>query len=218
VPRRRTAAAAPTGASPMRYRRSMATPTSIAVFCGSSAGGRPEYVGAATALGRAMGERGITLVYGGASVGLMGAVADAALAAGGSVVGVIPEALQAREIEHRGLTEIHVVGSMHARKEMMAARAEAFVALPGGLGTLEELFEVWTWAMLGYHRKPCSLLDVGGYYGRLEGFLDHAVAEGFVRPVYREMLVVRDDPHALLDALAAYEPPQVTQWIGPAQR
>jgi uncharacterized protein (TIGR00730 family) len=196
----------------------MVMPRSIAVFCGSSAGARPEYTQAAIALGRAMGERGITLVYGGASIGLMGSVADAALAAGGRVIGVIPEALKSKEIEHRGLTELHVVASMHARKELMAARAEAFVALPGGLGTLEELFEVWTWAMLGYHPKACSLLDVDGYYGRLGAFLDHAVAEGFVRPEYREMLVVRDEPLALLEALADYDPPRVTKWLDAGAR
>lgn len=195
----------------------MVQPKAVAVFCGSSMGTRPDYLRVASALGETLAVRGITLVYGGASVGLMGAVADAALAAGGSVVGVIPEALSAKEIEHRGLTELHVVGSMHARKEMMAARADAFIALPGGLGTLEELFEVWTWAMLGYHTKPCSLLDVGGYYDRLAGFLDHAVTEGFVRESYRRMLLVHDDPGALLDAIAAYEPPRVAKWIEPAQ-
>ena len=195
----------------------MVQPKAVAVFCGSSMGTRPDYLRVASALGETLAVRGITLVYGGASVGLMGAVADAALAAGGSVVGVIPEALSAKEIEHRGLTELHVVGSMHARKEMMAARADAFIALPGGLGTLEELFEVWTWAMLGYHNKPCSLLDVGGYYDRLAGFLDHAVTEGFVRESYRRMLLVHDDPGALLDAIAAYEPPRVAKWIEPAQ-
>lgn len=192
-------------------------PSAVAVFCGSSVGIRPEYVGAATQLGGALAARGITLVYGGASVGLMGAVADAALSAGGRVVGVIPVALQTKEIEHRGLTELHVVDSMHARKQLMADKADAFVALPGGLGTLEELFEVWTWAMLGYHAKPCSLLDAGGYFGRLAGFLDHAVTEGFIRRDYREMLIVREDADALLDALGAYEPPKLAKWIGPAQ-
>lgn len=196
----------------------MAMPTSIAVFCGSSGGARPEYVQTAIALGRTMAERGITLVYGGSSIGLMGAVADAVLGAGGHVVGVIPEALKSKEIEHRGLTELHVVASMHERKHMMAERAEAFVALPGGLGTLEELFEVWTWAMLGYHHKPCCLLDVAGYYTRLAGFLDHAVAEGFIRETYRDMLVVRDEPLALLDALADYQAPTVAKWIGPTER
>jgi len=176
-------------------------------------GARPEYADAARRLGTALATRGITLVYGGAQVGLMGVVADAALAAGASVVGVIPEAMKGREIEHTRLTELHVVESMHARKQMMAARADAFIALPGGLGTLEELFEVWTWAMLGYHDKPCSLLDVGGYYDALAGFLDHAVSEGFVREQYRRMLIVDADPDRLLDALASYEPPKVAKWI-----
>jgi uncharacterized protein (TIGR00730 family) len=195
----------------------MARLAAIAVFCGSSEGVRPAYAEAATALGRAIATRGTTLIYGGASIGLMGRVADGALAAGGKVVGVIPEALSDKEVSHHGLTELHVVGSMHERKRMMAARADAFVALPGGLGTLEELFEVWTWAMLGYHGKPCSLLDVGGYYDRLAGFLDHAVSEGFVREDYRRMLIVRDEADALLDALESYEPPHVTKWLRGAQ-
>jgi uncharacterized protein (TIGR00730 family) len=185
----------------------------IAVFCGSSAGVRPEYGAAADALGRTLAERGITLVYGGASVGLMGRVADAALARGGTVVGVIPAALVSKEIEHRGLTELHVVDSMHARKRMMADRADGFVALPGGVGTLEELFEVWTWAQLGHHEKPCALLDVGGYYERLAAFLDHTVAEGFVRPAHREMLIVETNASRLLDRMASYRAPTVAKWI-----
>jgi uncharacterized protein (TIGR00730 family) len=150
--------------------------STITVFCGSNSGVRPDYVAAAVLLGRVLAERGDTLVYGGSSVGLMGALADAALAAGGKVIGIIPEALKTREVDHRGLTELHVVDSMHTRKRMMADRADAFVALPGGAGTLEELFEVWTWAQLGDHRKPCALLDVAGYYAQLAGFLDHMVA------------------------------------------
>ncbi|MBC8072548.1 MAG: TIGR00730 family Rossman fold protein [Deltaproteobacteria bacterium] len=185
----------------------------ITVFCGSNSGVRPDYVAAAVTLGRLLAERGDTLVYGGSSVGLMGALADAALAAGGKVVGIIPEALKAREVDHRGLTELHVVDSMHTRKRMMADRADAFVALPGGAGTLEELFEVWTWAQLGDHRKPCALLDVAGYYAALAGFLDHMVAEGFIRSEHRRMLMVDTDPRALLDRFAGYEPPQVTKWI-----
>jgi uncharacterized protein (TIGR00730 family) len=185
----------------------------ITVFCGSSAGVRPEYAAAATALGRALAERGLALVYGGASIGLMGRVADAVLAHGGTVIGVIPEALADKEIEHRGLTELHVVDSMHARKRMMADRADAFVALPGGVGTLEELFEVWTWAQLGHHAKPCALLDVAGYYDSLTAFLDHTVIEGFVRPQHREMLIVETDPQRLLDRLATYRAPVVAKWI-----
>ncbi len=189
----------------------------IAVFCGSSTGAKPEYAEAAKALGQAIAERGMTLVYGGASVGLMGLVAGAALSAGGSVVGVIPEALRRREIVHHGLTELHIVDSMHARKRMMADRADAFVALPGGLGTFEELFEVWTWAMLGHHHKPCALLDVAGFYDRLIEFLDHVSAEGFVRAEHRAMLVVDTEPTRLLDRLASYEPPKVAKWIDAQQ-
>ena len=185
----------------------------ITVFCGSSAGVRPEYAAAATAFGRATAERGLALVYGGASVGLMGLVADAALAHGGRVVGIIPRALADKEIEHRGLTELHVVESMHARKQMMTDRADGFVALPGGVGTLEELFEVWTWAQLGHHDKPCALFDVAGYYERLTAFLDHTAAEGFVRPIHRDMLLVDTDPLRLLDRLASYRAPTVAKWI-----
>ena len=185
----------------------------ITVFCGSSAGVRPEYAAAAELLGRTLAERGIALVYGGASVGLMGSVADAALAHGGTVVGIIPEALVGKEIEHRGLSELHVVESMHARKRMMADRADGFVALPGGVGTLEELFEVWTWGQLGHHAKPCALLDVAGYYDCLAAFLDHQVAEGFVRPAHREMLIVETGVDRLLQRLASYRPPTVAKWI-----
>lgn len=189
----------------------------VTVFCGSNPGLRPEYLGAAAALGRAIAERGATLVYGGASVGLMGRVADAALAAGGRVVGIIPEALVNKEVEHRGLTELHVVDSMHTRKRMMAERADAFIALPGGAGTLEELFEVWTWAQLGHHDKPCALLDVAGYYAKLTGFLDHMLAEGFIRTEHRAMLLVDDDPRTLLDRCASYAPPRVAKWLDAAQ-
>lgn len=189
----------------------------VTVFCGSNPGTRPEYLGAAAALGRAIAERGATLVYGGASVGLMGRVADAAMAAGGRVVGIIPEALVSKEVEHRALTELHVVDSMHTRKRMMAERADAFIALPGGAGTLEELFEVWTWAQLGHHDKPCALLDVAGYYAKLTGFLDHMVGEGFIRAEHRAMLLVDDDPRVLLDRCASYAPPRVTKWLDAAQ-
>jgi uncharacterized protein (TIGR00730 family) len=185
----------------------------ITVFCGSNAGSRPDYLAAAAELGRVLARRGLTLVYGGASVGLMGQVADAALAAGGTVVGIIPEALKAKELEHRGLTELHVVDSMHTRKQMMASRGDGFLALPGGVGTLEELFEVWTWAQLGHHHKPCGLLDVGGYYDRLAEFLDHMVVEGFVRREHRSMLMVDTDAGRLLDRFATYEPPVVKKWI-----
>jgi uncharacterized protein (TIGR00730 family) len=176
--------------------------STVCVFCGSSTGAAPAYLDAARAFALEAVRRGIRLVYGGASVGLMGALADAALGAGGEVVGVIPRALVDREIAHRGLSTLHVVESMHERKATMARLSDAFVALPGGLGTLEELFEVWTWGMLGLHAKPYGVLDTGGYYAQLIRFLDHARDEGFIRSAQRDMLAVRDSPAALLAALA----------------
>ena len=185
----------------------------VCVFTGSSAGVRGEYRDAAHDLGRLLAQRGIGLVYGGARVGLMGAVADAALEAGGSVIGVIPEALVAKEIAHTGLTELRVVGSMHERKALMADLSDAFVALPGGWGTLEEFFEVLTWAQLGLHRKPCGLLNVAGYFDGLLTFADHAAGEGFVRREHREMMFVADTPDVLLDRMARHQPPAVEKWI-----
>lgn len=178
----------------------------------------PVYRAAAAALGTALAERGIGLVYGGARVGLMGVVADAALAAGGEVTGVIPQALVDREIGHSGLSDLRLVGSMHERKALMASLADAFVALPGGIGTFEELFEMWTWTQLGSHAKPCGLLNVAGFYDRLLGFLDHVVGEGFLKPVHREMLLVGDEPGALLDALASARITSDVKWIGPDER
>ncbi|HSV70227.1 MAG TPA: TIGR00730 family Rossman fold protein [Methylibium sp.] len=177
-------------------------PLSLCVYCGSRAGRQPDYAEAARAVGRAIGERGWRLVYGGGAVGLMGIVADAALAAGATVVGVIPRSLQAREVGHRGLTELHVVDTMHQRKQAMAERADAFLALPGGVGTLEELFEVWTWRQLGYHDRPIGLLNVAGYYDRLIALMDDTVAEDFVSPGTRALLEVGIDPTELLDRLA----------------
>lgn len=153
-------------------------------------------------------------MFGGGSVGLMGIVADAALAAGAEVIGVLPTALQAREPGHQGLTQLHVVSGMHERKAMMAALSDAFVALPGGLGTLEELFEVWTWAMLGLHQKPVCLLDVDGYWQPLLAMVERMVDEGFVIGAHRQMLIVDDHPEGLLDKIAAYQAPQVPRWIG----
>ena len=190
----------------------------VCVFCGSSAGNRPGYREAALALGRTLAERGAELVYGGSKVGLMGAVADAALTAGGRVIGIIPTSLRDKEIAHEGLTELYVVGSMHERKAMMADMSSGFIALPGGIGTLEELFEIWTWAQLGYHRKPVGLLDIEGYYRPLLAFLDSTVEEGFVRPEHRAMAIVETDPARLLDRFAAYEPPSVTKWIRAGER
>ena len=181
----------------------------ICVFCGSSSGNDPRYLEAAQAMGRVLADRGLGLVYGGGSVGLMGAVADAALAAGAEVIGVIPRVLQIRELAHRSLTTLHVVDSMHQRKALMAELSDGFVALPGGMGTLEELSEVLTWAQLGLHARPIGLLDVAGYYRPLATFFDQAVTAGFLRPVHRGLLLVGEEPAALLDQLAAWRgPPQ----------
>jgi uncharacterized protein (TIGR00730 family) len=188
----------------------------VCVFCGSRNGERGAYVEAARATARALAARGLGLVYGGGSVGLMGVLADAALAEGVEVVGVIPGALEARELGHAGVTRLEVVPSMHARKARMAELADAFLALPGGLGTLEELSEVLTWAILGIHAKPVGLLDVEGYYRPLVAFLDHAGAEGFVAPEHRRFLLTGDDPAALLAAFAAFRPPPVRAWLPPA--
>jgi uncharacterized protein (TIGR00730 family) len=187
--------------------------TRMCVFAGSSPRSRPPYTAAARALGRAIAGRGLGLVYGGARIGLMGAVADAALAAGGHVTGVIPEALVAKEVAHAGLSDLRVVSSMHERKATMAELADAFVALPGGWGTLEELFEVLTWAQLGLHAKPCGLLNVDGYFDGLLAFVDHSIAERFVRPENRAMVLAAADPEALLDLCDAYVPQAVEKWI-----
>ncbi|WP_215549847.1 TIGR00730 family Rossman fold protein [Amycolatopsis sp. CA-230715] len=185
----------------------------ICVFCGSSMGFSPLYAERAAALGTMLAERGIGLVYGGASVGTMGVVADAALAAGGEVIGVIPQHLSRVEISHAGLTELHVVADMHERKAKMAEFSDGFLALPGGAGTLEELFEIWTWAQLGLHGKPLGLVDVGGYYTRLREFVDHMVDEGFLRTQHRELLFVDEDPAVLLKAFAEYEAPVIGKWV-----
>jgi uncharacterized protein (TIGR00730 family) len=173
-------------------------PASICVYCGSRHGIQPAYTAAARALGSAIGSRGWQLVYGGGKVGLMGEVADATMAAGGRVVGVIPESLKQREVEHQGLDELHVVPTMHLRKQMMAERADAFIALPGGIGTLEELYEVWTWRQLGYHRNPIGLLNTSGYYDDLLRFMRHSVAEGFLSAEQMTAVQVGTDPEALL--------------------
>src|SRR5262245_66007228 len=186
----------------------------VCIYCGSSPGRDPAYREAAVALARTLAERGLGVVYGGAHVGLMGVGADTALDAGAEVIGVIPQGLVDREIAHTGLTDLRVVHSMHERKAQMAELADAFVALPGGLGTLEELFEVATWSQLGLHRKPCALLDVNGYYGGLRAFLDLAAREGFVREEHRSLLLVGEQPEELLDRLVAWSPPAVPRWIG----
>ncbi len=185
----------------------------ICVFCGSSPGVSPTYLDVARRLGRALARRELGLVYGGASVGLMGALADAVLSERGEVIGVIPRALQLREIAHAKLTSLHVVGSMHERKAKMVELAHGFIALPGGMGTLEEFAEILTWAQLGLHRRPCGLLDVDGYYAPLVAFFDRAVEQGFVRPEHRALLMIDSDPEALLDRFAAWTPPVVEKWI-----
>ena len=185
----------------------------ICVFAGSSAGRRDSYAAATRELATVAVARGYGIVYGGGRVGLMGILADAALEQGGEVIGVIPEALVVKEIEHRALTRLEVVGSMHERKAMMADLASAFVALPGGVGTLEELFEVVTWGQLGFHHKPCGVLDVDGYWSDLGRLLDRAVGEGFLREEHRRLLIVETDAARLLDRFETYEPPAIPKWI-----
>lgn len=185
----------------------MTPPFSVCVYCGSRHGARPAYTAAARALGAAIGARGWQLVYGGGKVGLMGEVADATLAAGGRVVGVIPESLERLEVGHLGLHELHVVPTMHIRKQMMAERAQAFIAMPGGIGTLEELYEVWTWRQLGYHDQPIGLLNVDGYYDDLLRFMDRTVSEGFLSNSQRSNLQVGNEAEALLLKLAALAAP-----------
>jgi len=188
------------------------------VFAGSSVGARPAYAAAARALGAELGRRGLGLVYGGGSVGLMGVLADAALEAGGEVIGVIPAGLATRELAHPRVTEMRVVGSMHERKGTMASLADAFVALPGGLGTLEETLEILTWAQLGIHTKPVGALDVEGYWGGLRRMLAHAVEEGFARPEYAALLLFDGGPGDLLGRLAAWRAPAHRRpWLGAAQ-
>ncbi len=191
---------------------------SICVFCGASRGTNPVYEQAAQELGRTLAANGIRLVYGGGAVGLMGVVADATMAAGGEVIGIIPQSLKDAEVGHTGLTRLEVVDGMHARKARMAELADGFIALPGGLGTLEELFEVWTWGQLGYHPKPLGLLDVHHFYSKLSHFLDHLVEEGFVRSPHREMLQRSDDPQALIQLLEAWQPPAHSRWAKAAPR
>jgi uncharacterized protein (TIGR00730 family) len=178
----------------------------VCVFCGSSTGARPSYAEAARRVGATLARHGLGLVYGGGRVGLMGVLADAALDAGGRVVGVIPDPLATKELAHTGLSELHVVPGMHERKALMAGLSSGFLALPGGVGTFEEFFEIFTWSVLGLHRKPIGLLDVDGYYGPLRALLDHAVAERFVRPEHRALVVVSDQPEALTTDLLTITP------------
>ncbi len=187
---------------------------SICVYCGSSEGRAEAYTQQARQLGQSLAERSITLVYGGANVGLMGILADASLASGGSVIGVMPKALVDKEKAHRGLTKLHVVGSMHERKALMAELADGFIALPGGAGTMDELFEVWTWGQLGFHGKPCGLMNIASYYDSLVVFLEHAVTEGFIRACHRDMLIIAKTTEELLARFTTYLPPTAEKWIG----
>lgn len=184
----------------------------ICVFCGSSSGRRAAYTDAASALGTLLARRGIGLVYGGGQVGLMGAVADAAMAEGGEVIGVIPEHLVRAEIAHHEITELLVVEDMHERKAKMAELSDGFLALPGGIGTMEELFEIWTWAQLGLHGKPLGFVDVDGYYTRLAQFIEHTVDEGFLNTASRDIVTIDADPEVLLKAFAEYDPTPIEKW------
>ena len=191
---------------------------SICVYCGSNLGERNSYLEAAQSLGAEMAAQGITLIYGGGNVGLMGAVADAVLAAGGRVVGVIPQALVDKEVAHSGLSDLRVVGSMHERKLLMAELADAFIALPGGLGTLEEFCEVATWTQLGLHQKACGLLNIEGFYNGLLAFLNHAMEEKFIRPEHRTIILSDKEPVELIEKLTQFEAPIVHKWIDKDQQ
>ena len=185
----------------------------ICVYCGSSSGARPEYMDAAARLGDLLASRKIGLVYGGATCGLMGAVADSVLEKGGAVVGVIPEQFSAR-VGHTRLTELHVTPTMHTRKQKMFDLSDAFIALPGGLGTLDEMFEMFTWGQLGIHAKPCGFLNIAGYYDGLIRFIDHAVQEGFIHSRHRAMIMIESDPVRMLDRFFNFQPRRVDKWTG----
>ena len=190
----------------------------VCVFCGSSPGANHAYLEAGRTVGDLLARRGMTVIYGGGKVGIMGAVADAALAAGGKVIGVIPRSLVTREVAHFGLTDLRVVDSMHERKALMSDLADGFLALPGGLGTLEEFFEVATWAQLGIHAKPVAILNVAGYYDRLLAFLEYSLTEGFIPPRNHDLVMVGQDPAELLDRMAARTGVPRERWMPPRQR
>jgi uncharacterized protein (TIGR00730 family) len=190
----------------------------LCVFCGSSTGSHPAYFEAADQLGRELANAGVTLIFGGGRVGLMGILADSVLAAGGEVIGVIPRSLVEKEIAHASLTKLHVVESMHERKALMADLADAFVLLPGGFGSWEEFCEIVTWLQLGIHRKPCAILNVAGYYDGLLSLATHALAEGFLRPAHHDMVIVENNPEALLSRLANAVIPSEVKWVGERER
>jgi hypothetical protein len=192
----------------------MTSINSICIYCGSSPGRLDTYASAAFSLAESLVRRNIKLVYGGASIGIMGMLADQVLKLGGQAIGVIPKALAHKEVAHHHLTELHVTESMHERKVLMAELSDGFIALPGGIGTLEELFEIWTWAQLGFHHKPCGLINVAGYYDALIQFLDHVRAEQFVKKQHHAMLIVETNPDALLDRYVNYHYPVVKHWVG----
>ena len=185
----------------------------LCVYCGSSSGRQPGYAQVARQLAHAMVSKNIDLVYGGASVGIMGEIANAVLGEGGDVIGVIPKGLFAKEVAHTGITELREVGSMHERKALMADLSDGFIALPGGLGTIEEIFEIITWSQLGMHRKPCGLLNVNNYYDKLIGFLDHAVSEQFIKATHRSTTLIDEYPDGLLEKFEAYKAPETAKWI-----
>lgn len=193
-------------AAPTSFRR-------LCVFCGSSKGSRPDYLAAAHTLGHTMAERHIELIYGGGNIGLMGAVADAVIGAGGHVIGVIPEALMAKEVGHRGLPDLRIVQTMHERKALMAEMSDGFIALPGGFGTFDEFFEILTWAQLGIHTKPVGILNVAGFFDPLLGLVDHAIAERFIRAEQRALIHAHAEIDPLLHAMAHHRPPTVHKWI-----
>lgn len=193
------------------------SPGRICVYCGSSAGDDPAYASAARDVAAEFCRREIGLVFGGGAVGIMGVLADAMLEGGGEVIGVIPKALAVKEVAHENLTEQHVVASMHERKAMMAELADGFIALPGGWGTLEEIFEILTWAQLGFHEKPCGLLNVNGYYDGLVGFLENSFARRFVSELYRPLLMTSNNPADLLEQFAAYRAPRVRKWMSESE-
>jgi len=194
----------------------MRTLKRICVYCGSSSGARPVYAQAARELGLMLAELGIGVVFGGGRVGLMGVLADAALEAGGEVIGVIPRSLQEKELGHGSVTELHVVETMHQRKEKMADLSDGFITLPGGIGTLEELFETFTWLQLGFHEKPVALLNVDGFYQGLTTFVRHLSEQQFLKPEHEACLIVEDSPHALLERMENFTPPDLGKWFLPS--